>query len=296
MSRYSISDLQQLSGIKAHTIRIWEQRYNALQPGRSEGNTRFYDDSQLRRLLNIVSLSESGMKVSEVCTLPDTKLAELIEEKFIQNSIQATPQEYFISQMIIAGMEFNEVSFEKNFSASILRYGIQDTYVNVIQPLLVRVGLMWNKDSINPAQEHFMSNLIRQKIYSAIDVLPPAKDENDTWLLFLPTNELHEIGLLFVNYYLRLQGKKVYYLGANVPMDALRATFKTLEIKNIYYFLIHMIPENDAELLVRNVRSMDKKARIFISGNFRIVDKFQLPEKTYWINDMDTLKSKLEIV
>lgn len=294
MNHYSISDLQQLSGIKAHTIRIWEQRYNALKPGRSEGNTRFYDDTQLRRLLNIVSLSDSGMKVSEVCTLSDKKLADLIDEKFLQNTVQATPQEYFVSQLIIAGMEFNETAFEKHFSAAILRYGIQDTYIHIIQPLLVRVGLMWNKDSINPAQEHFISNIVRQKLYSAIDVLPPVKDENDTWLLFLPSNELHEIGLLFVNYYLRYSGKKVYYLGSNVPMESIRATLKTLEIKNIYFFMIQMMPENEAEILVKNVRSTDKRARILISGNFKIVEKFRLPEKTLWVNDMETLNSLIK--
>lgn len=293
MNRYSISDLQQLSGIKAHTIRIWEQRYNALQPGRSDGNTRYYDDIQLRRLLNIVSLSETGMKVSEVCSLPDKKLAELIDEKFIQSTVQSTPQEYFISQLVIAGMEFNELAFEKNFSAAILRFGIQDTYVKIIQPLLVRVGLMWNKDSINPAQEHFISNLIRQKLFSAIDGLPLSQDESDTWLLFLPTNELHEIGILFVNYFLRSNGKKVIYLGENVPMEALRSTIKKLDIKNIYFFLIHYIPEEDSIALLKTIRSTDKKARIFVSGNAKILEKFILPEKTYWINDLDSLNSKI---
>jgi DNA-binding transcriptional MerR regulator len=296
MNNYSISDLQQLSGIKAHTIRIWEQRYNALKPGRSEGNTRFYDDTQLRRLLNIVSLSEAGMKVSEVCVLPDTKLAELIEEKFIQNSAQATPQEYFVSQLIIAGMEFNERSFEKNLSAAILRYGIQDTYVKIIQPMLVRVGLMWNKDSINPAQEHFISNLIRQKLFSAIDGLPFSNEENDSWLLFLPANELHEIGILFVNYYIRSLGKKVIYLGENVPMESLRATMKHLDIKNMYFFLIHPMSENDTETLLKNIRSTDKKARIFVSGSTKILEKHILPEKTYWINDLEDLKNKIETV
>lgn len=294
MNHYSISDLQQLSGIKAHTIRIWEQRYDALKPGRSEGNTRFYDDSQLRRLLNIVSLSETGMKVSEVCVLSDKKLADLIEEKFIQNTIQSTPQEYFVSQLILAGMEFDERAFEKHFSACILRYGIQDTYLNVIQPLLVRVGLMWNKDSLNPAQEHFISNLIRQKLYSAIDGMPPAKEENDTWLLFLPPNELHEIGLLFVNYYLRSIGKKVIYLGASVPMDSLRATFKALEIKNIYLFIIHVLPLEEAEELLKNIRSFDKKAKIHISGNSKIIENIRIPDKTIFINDMETFKNELK--
>lgn len=293
MTYYSISDLQQLSGIKAHTIRIWEQRYNALQPGRSEGNTRFYDDTQLRRLLNIVSLSESGMKVSEVCSLTDIKLSELIEEKFIQNTVQSTPQEYFISQLIIAGMDFNEAAFEKNFSASILRFGMLETYSKILQPMLVRVGLMWNKDSINAAQEHFISNLIRQKLFAAIDGLPQSTQQNDTWLLFLPANELHEIGILFVNYYLRSFGKKVIYLGENVPMESLRSTMKNLNIQNLYFFLIHPMTDTDSETLIKNVRSTDKKARIFISGNSKILEKFILPEKTFWINDLDTLKNRI---
>ena len=132
-----------------------------------------------------------------------------------------------------------------------------------------------------------------QKLFAAIDGLPQSIQQNDTWLLFLPANELHEIGILFVNYYLRSFGKKVIYLGENVPMESLRSTMKNLNIQNLYFFLIHPMTDTDSETLIKNVRSTDKKARIFISGNSKILEKFILPEKTFWINDLDTLKNRI---
>jgi hypothetical protein len=242
MNNFSISQLQQFSGIKAHTIRIWEQRYNALTPNRSEGNTRYYDDSQLRRLLNIVSLMDSEYKVSELCLMPDEKLFNLIKSKLVSNSVEASSAAYFVSQLIAAGMCYDVAAFEKIFSTSIKKFGIRDTYIKVIYPLLDRIGLMWSCDTMPPAQEHFISNIIRQKLFSAIDELPPAKSLKDTWLLFLPENEFHEIGLLFSYYVIRNAGKRVVYLGSNLPLDTLISAAKDINPSNLLFFLVH----NDA--------------------------------------------------
>ena len=213
MDLFSISQLSRYSGIKAHTIRMWEQRYNALKPDRSEGNTRYYDNTQLRRLLNIVSLMEGDHKVSELCEMPDKGLFRLINEK-VQNSIKTTEKaEYFISQMIAAGMSYDEQHFEKILSSCLVRYGMKKAYTEVLYPMLVRIGLMWEGDSIPPANEHFISNLLRQKLFAAIDSLPPSKATADKWLLFLQENEFHEIGLLFACYLIRLSGRQVIYLG-----------------------------------------------------------------------------------
>lgn len=184
MNSFSISELSRYSGVKPHTIRIWEQRYNALTPNRTEGNTRFYDSSQLRRLLNIVSLMESDFKVSELCTMPDKKLFKLLAE--FQNNIKSSESnDYFVSQLIAAGMSYDEPNFEKIFSHCLVRLGIKSTYIKVIYPMLSRIGIMWASDSIAPANEHFITNIVRQKLFTAIDSLPSSKSLSDTWLLFL---------------------------------------------------------------------------------------------------------------
>nr|WP_240347837.1 MerR family transcriptional regulator [Longitalea arenae] len=252
---FSISQLQQFSGIKAHTIRIWEQRYNALKPGRSEGNTRYYSGDQLRRLLNIVSLLHTDMKISELCALSDEKLNRLIEKQatFAQ---PAHPEfEFYIAQINAAALEYNELRFDKVFSNALLRYGLKDTYIHIIYPSLDRLSLMWSASMLAPAQEHFITGLFRQKFLAATDALPvptAATAAKDAWLLFLPEDEWHELGLLLANYLLRLAGKKVFYLGPNLPYDSLVAAVKAVKPSNLLYFLVRKNdPEIDQELLTR---------------------------------------------
>ena len=226
MSLFSISQLQQFSGVKAHTIRVWEKRYNALKPERSEGNTRYYDGLQLRRLLNIVSLMNDDFKVSELCSMSDEKLNGLLETHLADNISPDYAIEYLISQCIAASMEFNEEKFDKIFSNAVLRLGIERTYIQVVYPALVRLGIMWGTDVLPAAQEHFITNLIRQKIHAAIDALPPPTRPEKPWMLFLMEDELHETGLLFANYLLRKAGHKVVYLGSNVPFTSLESAVK----------------------------------------------------------------------
>ncbi|HEX5025957.1 MAG TPA: MerR family transcriptional regulator, partial [Agriterribacter sp.] len=219
MDAFSIAQLSQYSGIKPHTIRIWEKRYNALQPNRSDGNTRYYNSEQLRRLLNIVSLLDAGYKASEACSLSDKKLFARVEA--IQQSVPIESSDYFVAQLAAAGIDYDEAHFANIFSHCLLRYGIKDCYLKVIYPLLVRLGLMWASDRIISAPEHFISNILRQKLFTAVDALPPPAEGAEKWMLFLPEDEFHEIGLLFAKYLVCSAGKKVFYLGANVPLPSL---------------------------------------------------------------------------
>ena len=275
MNNFSISQLQQFSGIKAHTIRIWEQRYNALTPNRSEGNTRYYDDSQLRRLLNIVSLMDTDYKVSELCSMPDEKLFNLIKSRLLSKSAESSSTEYFVSQLIAAGMCYDVAAFEKVFSICIEKFGIKNTYVKVIYPLLDRIGLMWSCDTMPPAHEHFISNIIRQKLFSAIDALPPAKSLKDTWLLFLPENEFHEIGLLFSYYLIRNAGKRVVYLGNNVPLDTLIAAVKEISPSNLLFFLVHNDAPGECEKYCNTLIKNFGKIKIHLAGNKNIIGKIK---------------------
>lgn len=239
MNLFSISDLQNYSGVKAHTIRIWEQRYNALKPERSEGNTRYYDDKQLRRLLNIVSLMNNGYRVSELCSMPDEKHFSLLNDQYLKTISQSNPYEFYISQLVSSAIEFDESSFNKLYANCLLRFGISDTYRFIIHPALERFGLMWAKASLQPAQEHFISSLIRQKILAATDAVPLNTLSENKWLLFLPEDEFHETGLLFSNFLIRHYGHKVYYIGSNVPFDTLLNTTEKLKPTRLLFFLVH---------------------------------------------------------
>lgn len=291
MNSFSISELARFSGVKAHTIRMWEQRYNALKPHRTEGNTRYYDSSQLRRLLNIVSLADLNYKVSELCVMPDKNLSALIEELNAESGNKT--YEYFIAHLISAGMSYDETGFEKIYSHCILRYGMKDTYLGVIYPMLVRIGLMWAADSIPPAHEHFISNLLRQKFFTAIDSRPSPAPESDSWLLFLPENEFHEIGLLFANYLVRSYGKKIFYLGSNVPFQSLKTAVHSTGAKNLLMFFVHSDFPEDARHYLLKMTNEFKGRNIFVASDQQFSENVGKLKKIHFLNSPGDLISQL---
>lgn len=295
MNLFSISQLAQFSGIKPHTIRIWEQRYNALKPNRSEGNTRYYDNSQLRRLLNIVSLMESGHKVSELGSMTDQGLFELLG-KINSGDTENEPTEYFISQLITAGMSYDEAHFEKSFSHCLLRFGMKDAYIKVLYPMLERIGILWASDKFPTANEHFISNLVRQKLFTAIDYLPAPNSGSDSWLLFLPENEYHEIGLLFAYYLIRLSGRKATYLGSNVPQQSLIAAVNDTSPDNLLFFLVHNDFPDQIQNYLNNLKSNLADKNIFLTGNPKLIGQIKTGENIKWLKSVEDLKQLLPFV
>lgn len=293
MDLFSISQLQQFSGIKAHTIRIWEQRYNALSPTRSMGNTRYYSNEQLRRLLNIVSLMGHEYKISELCAMPDEMLFKIIKGHLKNLSTPDLAIEYTVSQLLAAGMSLDENYFDSLFSECIVRYGIKNTYVDVIYPMLARIGLMWANDTMPPAQEHFISNIIRQKLFTAIDSLPPVRSSKNTWLLFLPENEFHEIGLLFAQYLIRSTGKKVFYLGCNVPLASLINVVKEITPVNMLFFLVHNNIPADAQAYLDSLSANFKKINICVSGSDNLIGQLKPAKSIQWIRSAKDLEKQL---
>lgn len=292
MNRFSISQLAQFSGVKAHTIRMWEQRYNALQPERSEGNTRHYDGDQLRRLLNIVSLMNSSYKVSQLCSMNDKQLFDLLEERY-KEAVGTSDTEYFVGQLIAAGINYDEYYFQKIFSHSLLKFGLEKTYRQVIYPMLYRIGLMWTCNSLPPAPEHFIINLLKQKLFTAIDSMPPESEDAKTWLLFLPEDEFHEIGLLFTSYYLKSRGMKVIYLGANVPMDSVRQCIEDTGAAYLLTFLVHKaLPENIGQYISELV-SAGKSAKIFIAADKELAEGIPATSPFNWLFSVDDLEREL---
>lgn len=219
-SKYSIKDLERLSGIKAHTIRIWEQRYGLLTPDRTDTNIRLYNDEELKHLLNIASLIRAGSKISHVVKLKNEEIYSRIQQ-LVSNPTNIN--EFFTVQtdnLVISMLDLDDSKFEKVISTSTLKYGFEETMLNVIIPFLSKVGIMWRTGEASIIQEHFISNLIRKKVLVAIDGYSGTAAPNaEQWLLFLPEGELHEIGLLFSKYLLKVRGKKVYYFGQTVPIN-----------------------------------------------------------------------------
>lgn len=264
MNNFSISELAQFTGVKAHTIRIWEQRYNVIKPHRSPGNTRYYDDLQLRRLLNIVSLSAVGYKVADLAAMKDSQLFSLLQQH--RAGELPASDEYYITSLVNAGLQFDECSFEKIFSHCLLKFSLKECYTKIIYPLLQRLGLLWSANQLPPASEHFVSNLLRQKLYTAIDALPAANNDRPTWLCFLPEDEFHEIGLLFASWLIRSAGHKVIYLGTNVPIESVAAAARGTSPTHMITFLVRNNSEENHLGFIKTISEQHPQRKIFIAA------------------------------
>lgn len=288
MNLFSISQLSQFSGIKPHTIRIWEQRYNAFKPNRSDGNTRYYDDSQLRRLLNIVSLMESGHKVSSLCSMADNDLYLLVSNLNTFETSEST--EYFISQLIAAGINYDTGYFELIFSDCVLKFGMKDAYMKVIYPMMERIGLMWATDSLPTAHEHFISNIVRQKILAVLDSIESPDPESENWLLFLPENEFHEVGLLYAHLVIRLSGKKVIYLGSNLPVESVISAVRDIEPDNLLMFLVHYDLPEQIQTNLNKLNNSFTGNKIYLAGNNKLISQIYLNSNMEYLQSIESLE------
>ena len=214
MSTYSIKDLEQVSGIKAHTIRIWEQRYNFLQPLRTDTNIRTYNASELKVILNVSLLNKYGFKISHI----DKMTPEQMEEKILSLNQLDAVKERVINGLIKEMVSLNMGSFDMQLDIYIGQKGIERTVLEIVFPFLERVGVLWMTNHVNPAQEHLATNILRQKLILGIEKLPAVVNQDKNVILFMPEGEHHEIGLLLVYFLLKQQGVFVNYLGANVPL------------------------------------------------------------------------------
>jgi DNA-binding transcriptional MerR regulator len=214
MAVYSIKELETLSGIKAHTIRIWEKRYNLIEPHRTNSNIRYYTDNDLKKILNVAVLNRQGIKISNIAKLNDLEL----KEEIIRVSRSHYSNETIIDSLVIAMIDLDEYKLEAIVEKSISKIGFKSTVTEVLYPLLDKVGILWQSGDIYPAQEHFISNFLRQKIIAAADKLPNTfNPKAKKFLLLLPEGEWHEIALLFANYLLKEANHEVIYLGQSVP-------------------------------------------------------------------------------
>ena len=218
MAAYSIRDLERLSGIKAHTIRIWEKRYGLIEPRRTMTNIRTYCDTELKKILNVSVLNRNGLKISKIARMSPQEIADQIG----RISHLVPDEQSQIEGLTMAMIDFDENRFERIIARSVIQFGFEDTIIKIIYPFFVKIGLMWQTGTVNPAQEHFVTNLVRQKVMVAIDNhFNPDNANAKHFLFFLPEGELHELGILFFAYLAKKRGHQIIYLGQSVPMSDL---------------------------------------------------------------------------
>lgn len=292
MNVYSIKDLENFSGIKAHTIRIWEQRYHLLSPVRTETGIRTYSDIDLKRILNIATLqNKGGIKISKIAELTESE----ISEKILQLSGGELDYPEHIQAITVAMMDLDEYRFQVLAKTITDAYGFENFMLKVIYPFLTRLGTLWLSGSVGPAQEHFITHLIRQKIIAAIDSqMAKPKPDAKKFLLYLPEGELHEIGLLFASYLIRARQHSAVYLGQSLPFDELCLAY---EIHQPDYVFSVFTTEPSQDILPAYVADLDKMlpdAKIMLTGYNVLHSPEPVPARIQLVGDFTTLIEVIE--
>jgi DNA-binding transcriptional MerR regulator len=287
MGKYTIKDLERLSGIKAHTIRIWEKRHNIVRPSRTDTNIRFYSDEDLKKIINVSVLNNSGMRISQIAGMTLADMNARIQAIGHSENDSSVP----IDQLIVAMIDIDEARFEKILSTLILQLGFEDTMTMVIYPFLQKIGILWQTENITPAHEHFISNLIRQKLFVAIDGLPLPGADARVVISFLPEGELHEIALLFSHYLARKYGHRSYYLGQSLPHKDL----VTIAAQHKARLLITCITSPMTKAVTQYLALLSRdfsKCTILVSG-LQLAGTGKLPRNIVLFASADELKAHL---
>ena len=262
MTKFTIKDLENLSGIKAHTIRIWEQRYSFLKPSRTNTNIRYYSNDDLKTILNISILNKYGYKISHINNMSVND----VQARVAELNLAGAQQERIVNELIKVMVDLDISGFEKIIDKQIAANGIEKVILRIIFPFFERIGILWQTGHINPAQEHLTTNIIRQKLIVGIDQAKPVLKMKRSFLLFLPEREHHELGLLLVYYLLKKRGAEVFYIGANVPLKDAQFVNDTKKPDFIYIHLTSTSPGFNFEKFIRQTSEKISKPKIIISG------------------------------
>lgn len=273
MISYSIKDLEKITGIKAHTIRIWEKRYGIVEPSRTQTNIRFYSDENLRHLMNVAILNKYGYKISNIQGMTTDEISKSV----VELTHQDIDNDHLVDNLVMAMIELDEQRFDKIISSSVIKQGFEFTFENLLARFLEKVGILWQIGVVIPTQEHFITQLIRQKLILAIDGQQELRKDYKTFVLFLPENEYHEVALLYIHFLIRKKGHMVIYLGQNVPLDNLKKVF---EIHKVDYMLTSIVAkaQNAVSEMIKELVQFYGDKKIIIGGNFELDPSVTLPD------------------
>ena len=289
---FSIKDLENLSGIKAHTIRIWEKRYNVLEPMRTDTNIRFYDLNALQKLLNITLLHDYGYKISKISKMPAEKIPELVRD-IVSNK---SAKNHAISSFKLAMMNFDQNLFFKTYETLLSEKSFREVFFEVFIPLMEEIGFLWQVDTITPAHEHFISYLIKLKLLvntEKIQSKEPTRTDK-VFVLYLPMNEIHELGLMYLNYEILNQGYKTIYLGESVPTDSLKDIKKYFD--NIVYVCYMTVQPEKAEVndYIKSLKEeiLDESSEVWLIG--RMTENIDPKSAAHNINVFKSINQLIE--
>jgi DNA-binding transcriptional MerR regulator len=279
---YKIKDVETLTGIKAHTIRMWEKRYGFLSPERTDTKIRFYSDEDLLYILNIALLNQNGWKISTISKLSKSQVRQEIASLFSSKTIIDATQ----SLLVKALLELNEGMFRDTLTHLVEAEGLEKVYRKDLLPFLDRIGVMWQIGSIDPAQEHFISNLIRQLLIVEIDKLPSVDSEIIDFVLACPPDEWHELGLLFYHYTLKKQSQNIIYLGQNVPLNALISVVQRVQpTRGVVLSFVKRVSNEELTSFLKSLRA-STHIPVYIGGAQSEIDSKLNIHRVYKVNDL----------
>lgn len=283
MGIFSIKDIEAVSGIKSHTLRIWETRYGVIKPKRTDSNIRYYDDDDLKYILNISILNRHGYKISEIAKMKRDDLCDQVMKIKQRDAVHDNQIKNLITSMV----SMDEKGFNQAINVSIEMNGLEDNMINVVFPFMNEVGILWQIGSIKPMHEHFASTIIKQKLYVAIDKnMETTCDKKKKFLLFLPETEQHSLGLLFANYLLRVRGHDVFYLGQEIPVSDVTVPVNNYYPDYIFTILTSAHCNIDKEIFVKSLCNTWNQATILLTGIQFLSANFEFPSNARLIKSI----------
>ncbi|TNE57407.1 MAG: MerR family transcriptional regulator [Bacteroidetes bacterium] len=287
MAIYSIRDLEKLTGIKAHTIRMWEQRYRLVSPARTETNIRYYTDENLRHLFNIALLNRYGYKISKLAKMQPEEIAARVAE-IAENNTTPNAQ---VDALTLAMINLDEAGFDHIFSAYTWEHGFEQTILELIYPFLDKLNVLWLTHSVSPAHEKFITNLIRRKLMVAIDKEPgDVHPRAAKFLLYLPEKESQELTLLFLHYLLRIRNQKVVYLGTGITLNDLRDACQPYQPDFVFSILQEPLGRQSIQSYVDKASQVVTNGQLMLSGAQVFVNQLKVPKNVRLLNGLpDTL-------
>lgn len=289
MITYSVTQVESLTGISAHSLRVWERRYDFIKPHRTDTNIRYYTDDQLKKLINIGILIRHNYKISKLAAMDDHTIHSLVSDLLLQ---QSDDNQEDIKALTISMIDMNENAFNKLYHSYLNKFGLFDTFTKLIYPFLQHVGVLWGISKAMPAQEHFISNMIRQKLIAATDVLSPPKPDAPRMILYLFEGEDHEIGLLLANYIAKELGWHTYYLGANVPFENIQTVADQLNPDLLFTMFIS--PNSTKFISALNQFLLETDITLLYSGNSQAINRTEQKEKAIFLESPANLSSYLK--
>ncbi len=294
-STFSIKNLENLSGIKAHTLRIWEKRYNLLEPERTDTNIRRYSLDSLRKLLNVTLLYNHGFKISKIASLDGSEIPKLVRSI----ALKANSEQVSINAFKLAMINFDYELFDTNYEEILQHHNFEYLFMNIFMPLMKELGILWQTGAISPSHEHFITNLVKQKIHLQTEYLQKNKFEPNNhpiFVLFLPENEIHELGILYLNYLILSKGYRTIFLGQSLQTSSLQ-TLYSYETK--YYFVSYITVEPSKDEIMPYLQNfynkiLDKQdSKLILFGPQQIaIDKEALPEKIEMFRSVESFVFK----